>query len=44
LKRGVFEGEVTKDKRVTEVKLAKRVMEVKAQIQKLKIRFSLDNR
>jgi hypothetical protein len=44
LKRGVFEGGVTKDKRVKEVKLEKRAMEVKAQMQKLKIRFSLDNR
>jgi hypothetical protein len=40
----VFEGGFTKDKRVKEVKLEKRVMEVKAQMQKLKIRFSPDNR
>jgi hypothetical protein len=39
----IFEegGEGGEDKRVKEVKPEKKVMEVKAQMQKLKIRFSL---
>ncbi len=43
MKRESLKGSSQKT-RVKEVKLEERVMEVKAQMQKLKIRFSLGNR